>query len=87
VVQCCDSLFWALPGSSEAGRVTATCVSPEVPSNLENYQLIVDCSFNHIFGITSAQEWGNVVGLLPASLPDISRCLLCLLVAEAVNSR
>lgn len=54
MIQCCNSLFWALLSSSEAGRVIATCLSPEMPSNLENYQLIVDYSFNHTFGITSA---------------------------------
>lgn len=54
VIQCCDSLFWARLSSSEAGTVIATCLSPEMSSNLENYQLIVDYSFNHTFGITSA---------------------------------
>lgn len=83
MIQCCDSLFWALLRSSQAGGVIVACLSPEMPSNLENYQLIVDYCFNHI---TSAWEWRSVMGLLPASPPDVSRCLLCLLVAQALNS-
>lgn len=41
MIQCCDSLRWALWSGSEAGRVVATCLSPEMPSNVEKYQLIV----------------------------------------------
>lgn len=39
--QCGDSLFWARSDGSAAGGITATCLSLTMPSNVQNYQLIV----------------------------------------------
>lgn len=57
--QCGDSLLWARSDGSAAGGITATCLSLTMPSNVQNYQLISECSFNHTFGITSALKGGG----------------------------